>query len=338
MAPKAKAKAKARTKPKMAAKPGSSESTSESEVEEPKLTVPKKEFTGDKPKFENWKRSVQLWRSKYPSQSQKMLGANLMECISGDAEDTIFANLEPGAETYDAVMATLVRAYGDRDLAASTRIVSEYKELKRGKLSLSTFLPMYVTARNRARRYGLTVSPMTDGSDLLNACELSVSQHSNILQQLQVRAELAGEEFARPAWEPTLKALEMLASTFEIHDQQRKIQKRPAALMTAECSEPDVKRPKPDKGKGQSKGKGQPKAPCRNWQTSGTCRFGDKCRYKHERGHAPPRKGDGKGGGGGKGVCHEWTKGGTCSYGDKCRFAHNKATGSSGAPAAYKHA
>ncbi len=330
-----KAKAKPKAKPKKAAKPGGGESSSEPEVDEPKLTVPKKEFSGDKPKFENWKRSVQLWRSKYPSQNQKMLGANLMECISGDAEDSIFANLEPGAETYDAIMATLERAYGDRDLAASTRIVSEFKELKRGKLSLSSFLPMYVTARNRARRYGLTVSPATDGSDLLNACELSVSQHSNILQQLQVRAELAGEEFARPAWEPTLKALEMLASTFEIHDQQRKIQKRPAALMTTESSGPDVKRPKPDKGnptqhKGKgdqtkgntsAKGKGQPKAPCRNWQSSGTCRFGDKCHYKHDE-RGPPRKEGGKGGAGGKGVCRQWAKDGTCTFGGTCKFGH----------------
>jgi len=106
--PKAKVKPKAKSK---AVVVSSSESGSESEVDEPKLTVPKKKLNGEQEKFGNWKRSINVWRSKYPSQGQKMLGPNLMECISGDAEDTIFANLEPGAETYDAIMPMLERAH-----------------------------------------------------------------------------------------------------------------------------------------------------------------------------------------------------------------------------------
>jgi hypothetical protein len=61
---------------------------------------------------------------------------------------------------------------------------------------------------------------------------------------------------------------------------------------------------------------------CRAFRNTGSCRFGDDCKYAHTTGaqiDTPPRdytpKGD----------CHNWTEKKECRFGDRCRFLHGAA-------------
>jgi hypothetical protein len=62
---------------------------------------------------------------------------------------------------------------------------------------------------------------------------------------------------------------------------------------------------------------------CRHWQKTGSCSYGDRCRFSHST------NGGGGGGGGGGRICSYFKQNGTCRFGDKCRFSHGNA-GSSG--------
>ena len=300
------------------------------------LRPPKKEFSGDKSAYPNWRRSMFVWRNKFPHVDEKQIGANLMEVILGDAEDAVFGNIADGEETFTNIIKALDGPYGERSLAASTQYVREFKELKRGKKSLEDFLSTYKTARAKAIRFGWTPSPDTDGMDLIMACEITSTQQTTILQTLQLKAEILGKEFARPEYATAYDALETLASTLAMQDSAKRVEKRPAGLLSA--TEPVKRQRTGEQPKGPGKGlaTGGPKGPgagkgvCNQFAQSGKCSYGETCRFHHDKGkHGKKDDGKGKKGkgpGGGKpktaAPCRQWTKDGTCTYGESCRFSH----------------
>jgi hypothetical protein len=185
-------------------------------------------------------------------------------------------------------------------------------------------------------RHGLTPSPDTDGAKLLQACQLTATQQTGILQALRLEAKLGGKVFAKPEYQTTLDALEMLAQTLSMQDNEdRGTRKRPALMTDVAPKYPRNNQPK-GHGKGQSSGPG--KGPgwtplssggvCKFW-VKGTCSKGEACSFKHSKGPKGGKPTDGKKGG--KGACHQWTKGGSCTFGDKCRFSH-EGKGGKGAP------
>jgi len=69
-----------------------------------------------------------------------------------------------------------------------------------------------------------------------------------------------------------------------------------------------------DKGKG--KGKGTEPGQCRNYLLRGTCSFGYRCKYAHDRrAYNNDRKGQGSE------VCRNFRRG-ACTFGDRCRYLH----------------
>lgn len=54
---------------------------------------------------------------------------------------------------------------------------------------------------------------------------------------------------------------------------------------------------------------------CRKFRASGSCRFGDRCRYEHVDGSGPSD-------GSPSDVCFMFTDSGSCKWGDSCRFRH----------------
>lgn len=345
---KAKTKTKPKAAPKKAAGPASDEeSDAEPEAgswaQEPRLLPPKKTFEGaqDKEKYTNWRRATMLWRSKYELTSDKRLGASLCEVIGGEAEDLVFASLAEGGETFTAVMEILDGAYGEKGLPEAIQAQNAFDEAKRGKKSLGDFLTLYKTARSKAIRHGLTPSPATDGAKLLQACQLTATQQTGVLQTLRLEAKLAGKVFAQPEYKATLDALEMLAQTLSMQDEGKKVEKRPAGLLSA--TDPVPKRPRWDdqpKGPGKGpatkgpKGLGKGTGACNQFAQSGKCSYGDACRFRHDGGGKPKgKKGKDWKKGGDKGKssdgkpaakvpCRSWAKDGTCTYGDGCRFSH----------------
>lgn len=58
------------------------------------------------------------------------------------------------------------------------------------------------------------------------------------------------------------------------------------------------------------------RAPCRNFASTGFCRFGDRCRYSHDihwRTTRPPPEST---------PCIHWETSGTCPYSDRCAYYH----------------
>jgi hypothetical protein len=93
---------------------------------------------------------------------------------------------------------------------------------------------------------------------------------------------------------------------------------------------------KGDGGKGNSKMKD---VECRMFASSGTCRYGEKCRFTHGTGGTKPdvkktndgAKGKGKGGGAKiDAPCFHFRDKGECPFGNKCRFNHTAGPGSGG--------
>ncbi|HIE68833.1 MAG TPA: zinc finger CCCH domain-containing protein [Planctomycetes bacterium] len=320
---------------------------------EPRLMPPKLSFDGsDREKYRNFRRGVTVWRSKYTTTSDRRLGSSLMECIEDKAADKVYDNLAEGEETYANILKVLDSVYGQKELPATTKYLMEFRAMKRDKQNLADFLADYKTARTRAIRYGMTPSPETDGCDLLVACSLTVGQHSQILQNLQMAAKMSGETFAKPAWDPTLDQLELLAQTFMIHDEDRKVKKRPTlAAMPKRApgkrpppsggddDAPSHKRPRDGKGAGGKGSMGRKRGVCWDFQ-QGKCTRGGACKFAHDKAGGTG-KGDGKGVGkggvgkggdkGGKGgaaatksknPCRDFAAG-SCRRGEACWFSHS---------------
>lgn len=62
---------------------------------------------------------------------------------------------------------------------------------------------------------------------------------------------------------------------------------------------------------------------------SGSCRFGDRCRFSHGAGHTPapraPRAPRGESGAPRDNTCYAFAQNGSCKFGDACRFSHGGA-------------
>ena len=327
-----------------------SEESEESEEEErdPKLEKPKKDFKGEeeREKYKSWRRGITIWRNQYSKQSELKLGAKLMECLTGDAEELVYAKVVEGSETFTEVIGVLDRAFGDKGLPESLAALNEYNDFTRGKLTLMTFLTKHTTLRAKAVKYGLAVSERTDGALLLQKAQLTSTQHTGIVQTLRVEAKLAGTVFVTPEYTPTFEALEMLAQSLMTMDDQQGRQKRKMAFIGAEDT---PKRFKTDKGKdkgGKDKGTGKGKGLCWEYAQKGSCQFGAACRYSHGGAGKPGGKDKGKDKGGGKGAqvrpaCRQYAQKGACAYGKGCWFHHvaggkGKDTGGKGPEAGGK--
>jgi len=69
---------------------------------------------------------------------------------------------------------------------------------------------------------------------------------------------------------------------------------------------------------------------CRNWATSGTCHFGQTCRYAHldqagQPTHTPPAQSTTP--------CRNFQTTGVCRFGDSCNFSHDVAAPAAAPPA-----
>ena len=73
-----------------------------------------------------------------------------MECLTGDAEELVYAKVVEGSETFTEVIGVLDRAFGDKGLPESLAALNEYNDFTRGKLTLMTFLTKHTTLRAKA--------------------------------------------------------------------------------------------------------------------------------------------------------------------------------------------
>ena len=103
-----------------------------------KLVPPKKTYSGTED-FELWERAITVWASKYVGQvSDGRLGAELMEVITGKAEETVFHHIEKGAETFSRIMQTLKTKHGRKGMPKATDATMKLAVCKRDKRTMSS--------------------------------------------------------------------------------------------------------------------------------------------------------------------------------------------------------
>ena len=105
-----------------------------------RIVPPRKTFSGSATEdFEKFERAVEIWKGKYMMVSDRRLGSELMEVITGDAEDIVFARVKKGAEDIDSIMEALSQVYGPRLMPKTTAAINEFEDFRRGKRTLRTF-------------------------------------------------------------------------------------------------------------------------------------------------------------------------------------------------------
>jgi len=67
---------------------------------------------------------------------------------------------------------------------------------------------------------------------------------------------------------------------------------------------------------------------CYQFKETGSCKFGDECRFSHDSGSSQGGASSGGGGSFSSGLCHRFRDSGECKFGTSCRFSHD--TGAKG--------
>ena len=316
---------------------------------ERKLEPPKCRYdgTGD---YDVFRRQAQVWCDKYAecSYTEKQLGAELLEVLSGEAIGAVFATVEPGMEAVSYVFDALDARFGKKAMPKATSAVEELASCTRGKMSLRQFLNKYTELRAKAQRAGEIMCPNTSGTKLLKAAQLSAALHTQVLATIASSGKPGAMVKNMPSYEAVLEQLNTLAEVYESQDAATKERR---AFVAAQEEEPKGKggwqswdRGKAGGGYGAGKaggGKGAGKAGGGkgSGKAGGGKAGGGKAGWQSgKHGGKPGNKGTaskGKGSGKGKqlGLCWYIEKGETCPYGDKCKFSHEVA----GAAAAKRH-
>ena len=306
-----------------------------------KLEPPKCKFDGSGD-YEVFRRQVKVWLSKYPDVYQEQqLGAELMEVLSGDAIEAVFAVVDEGAEAISIIMQALDDRYGKAAMPKATSAVEQFASCKRGKRTLRTFLRDYTALRSKAQRAGKVMCPNTSGTDLLMAAELSAALHTQVLSTIAASGKEGALRKDMPAYAAVLEQLEILAQTYEAQDDNKK--ERRAMLTSTEEDSSSKGKDSWKKGAGKGGwqkfgGKGAGKG---GWQkNSGKGgKYGGGKGGKFGKGGGKTGKGGGKAGKGmgsqgkgkGKGeqsgLCWYIQSGEVCPYGDACKFSHGQDEG-----------
>ena len=112
------------------------------------------------------------------------LGAELMEVLSDQALDAVFAHVQEGCERLDVILQALDQRYGRKAMPKATAAVESFQKCVRGKKTLRTFLNEYAALRSKAMAAGETMCPNTSGTKLLRAAELSPALHTQVLSTI----------------------------------------------------------------------------------------------------------------------------------------------------------
>jgi hypothetical protein len=279
--------------------------------------------------FKTWAREVRAWQRIGTDQghSHDALYLSLMKGLPKGVKSQVMGELDDDALSLPSVMDLLKRDYGGIEVVSNDRLRKEYRSLRRDtNEGLDAFVKRYRRVRAKVRAAGMIESSVSDVGDLLEACCLDVGQHSAILLALRKEKLETPEE----RLEFVLGELSALQEMYGLRANTEADQ--PTALLAetnpgkgpgswdswrhkdkggkkgkwgqkgAWSGKTGGKKGKKDKGGGKGKhgsdqdgGKGS--GICFQWRDTGTCKYGDACRFKHEgsvkreaEGGLPPAK------------------------------------------------
>ena len=330
------------TVPSPTPKPTVPSPTPKPESSERKLEPPKVKFdgTGD---YDTFRRQVLIWEGKYDGRySQAKLGAELMEVVSAEALEAIFALVPEKSERLDLILKALDQRFGKKAMPKATAAVENFAKCTRGKKTLRSFLNEYGALRAKAMTAGEKMCPTTSGTKLLKAAELSAALHTQILATIAASGQITAEGQHLPSFESVLEQLEILAQTYEAQDAEKKERNAFATLSEGGGGKGFGGKGAGGQGAGTGKGKGAGKGKGGGKGKYGKGKGGGKGKDSQQfAGGWQGKVGKGKGGskgygksggkdgdkgqGKGQGPCWEWQQWKTCRFGADCKFSHGQA-------------
>ena len=155
----------------------------------PRLAPPG-DFSGDRTKYMAWKRVTAQWRSTHDDISDKSAGQQLLQALSGSAQDMVVGRLDDDSlGSYDSIMGILEESYGKEQLLLAVSSEDKLAAEKRKGRELGEFLTQYESVRAQAVRQGHKPSAQTEGNALLRAAELTPEARADVLKTLVLQGQ-----------------------------------------------------------------------------------------------------------------------------------------------------
>ena len=286
----------------------------ESRERRPKLEKPG-DFDGGKGKYRPWIRTINVWKSLHGDVQDHVLGAMLLQALSGKALDAVTGSLgDAELSSYESLMGVL-EEFGADDVIEALDAEAEFQRFNRNGADLNEFITMYDALKKKAMRHGLKESEITAGSNLLKKADVSAGVRANIIAQITATGASMSYAEVKRQLKANATASELVAESDSLKKSEKK------ALLAKGFAEGKAKgkgaqsqRGKSEGGgKGpQSSGDGQKKVCWYHQQ--GKCLKGANCPWPHSQAQVQAlkgKKGDGKKGGKGKGKGKglEWREG-----------------------------
>ena len=280
----------------------------------PKLEKPG-DFDGGKGKYRAWVRTINVWKNVHEDVDDRVLGAMLLQALSGKALDAVTGSLgDAELSSFEALM-NILEEFGADDVIEALDAEAEFQRFSRNGQDLNEFITMYDALKKKAMRHGLRESEITAGSNLLKKADVSAGVRANIIAQITATGASMSYAEVKRQLKANATANELVAESDSLKKSEKKaLVAKGFAEGKAKGKGAQMQRVKSEGGgKGpQWSGDGQKKVCWYHQQ--GKCLKGDKCPWQHPQAQVQALKGkkgkDGKNGKGkGKGKGLEWREG-----------------------------
>jgi len=301
--------------------------------------------------FRLWRKEVDLWLKCHKTVQQEALVSRLLTCLADSEKELVLSVTFGENVTCDELLKRLQDRYGGSAEVERQGAIKEFRTLARGSKSLQSFISVWETTRAKAVELGVIpeLASEQDVWDLLEAAQVSTAERAQVLRELELRKDLAGELEGPEKYNVVKKTLKTMALSFELESGGKKKEEKSVAVLIAEGVRKGLAAK--GQGKGQGKGKaskkgGDAKKDMACYECGKTGHFAADC-WSKATGKSKGQKGKGKGKGKKKWSdvsaneraggttktkpCWQWQKEGRCTHGQTCKFSHADPASGDGA-------
>jgi len=252
--------------------------------------------------FRLWQKEVKMWQTCNARVDETVLVSRLLTCLA-DGEKELVLSVTFGANvTCDELLKRLQDRYGGSLEVERQSAIENFRTTVRGSRSLQTFLSVWQTARAQAVEHGVVPEQASEQDvwDLLKAAQISTTERAQVLRELELRQDFAGELAGPEKFNVVKKTLKSLALSFEMENGGKKKEEKSVAVLIAEGVRKGLAAQGLGKGKASKKG-GDAKKDMACYECGKTGHFAADCwskakgKSKGQKKGQKGQKGQGKG-------------------------------------------